>query len=101
MPSSGMMGGLQMAAERRRATMLTARRGQPLIGIVTMEEGQAVTRYFTDTDAAGAAVTERRLQRALSAIGAWSDLDWDEMETALDRIRHESEPTPPIDLDDL
>ena len=28
--------------------------------------------------------------------GAWSDLDWDEAEKELDRIRHESNPTPPI-----
>ncbi len=36
-------------------------------------------------------------QRALDLIGSWSDIPWDEMEAALDRIRHESEPTPPID----
>jgi len=35
---------------------------------------------------------------ALSLIGAWSDLDWDETIAALDRIRHESKPTPPIKL---
>lgn len=34
---------------------------------------------------------------ALDLIGSWSDIPWDEMEEALDRIRHESEPTPPID----
>jgi hypothetical protein len=28
--------------------------------------------------------------------GAWSDLDWEEASDALGRIRHESEPTPPI-----
>jgi len=39
------------------------------------------------------------IQRALSAIGAWSDLDFDEMLDALDRIRHRSKPTPPIDRD--
>lgn len=33
---------------------------------------------------------------ALGAIGAWSDLKDDEFE-ALDRIRHESMPTPPVD----
>ena len=27
----------------------------------------------------------------MSVIGAWSDLDWDEMERELDRIRHESQ----------
>lgn len=36
---------------------------------------------------------------ALDLVGAWSDLDIDEMADALDRIRHESKPTPPIDLD--
>jgi hypothetical protein len=34
---------------------------------------------------------------ARSLAGAWSDLDWDETIAALDRIRHESKPTPPID----
>ena len=33
---------------------------------------------------------------ALSMIGSWSDLDWDEMILELDRIRHESRPIPPI-----
>jgi hypothetical protein len=95
------IGGLLMAAERPRTTALIARRGQPLIGIVTTEDGHPVTRYFTDADDADAEVAEWRLRRAYSAVGAWSDLDWDEMETELDRIRPESEPTPPIDLDDL
>jgi len=46
--------------------------------------------------AADAAVAPAATQEALGAIGAWSDLDWYEMEQALDRIRHESNPTPPI-----
>lgn len=33
---------------------------------------------------------------ALDLIGAWSDLPWEQMEEALDTIRHESQPTPPI-----
>jgi hypothetical protein len=38
---------------------------------------------------------------ALAVIGAWSDLqDEDEFE-AIDRMRHEVSPTPPIELDDL
>ena len=44
---------------------------------------------------------ERRVQpgkqSALDLIGAWSDLPWEPMEETLDRIRHESQPTPPID----
>ena len=38
------------------------------------------------------------MQQALSLAGSWDDLDWDEMEAALDRIRHDSPPTPPITL---
>lgn len=38
------------------------------------------------------------IQRALDLAGAWSDLDGDEMERALDRIRHASPPTPPVEL---
>ena len=39
-------------------------------------------------------------ERALAVAAAWSDLDPDEVLDALDRIRHSSPPTPPIDLDD-
>jgi hypothetical protein len=34
---------------------------------------------------------------ALDRIGAWSDIPWEQMEEELDTIRHESQPTPPID----
>ena len=36
---------------------------------------------------------------ALALAGAWADLPSDRMEEELDRIRHESTPTPPIELD--
>lgn len=39
-------------------------------------------------------------QAVLDLFGAWSHLDEDEMIEALDRIRHESVPTPPIKFDD-
>jgi len=75
---------------------LTVRGDQPLIGLLVGEDGYEVTRYFVDEAAADAAAGDSALQAALSVIGAWSDLDWDEMEEALARIRHESQPTPPI-----
>jgi hypothetical protein len=56
-----------------------------------------VTHYFADEESADAALAQRRVQAALSVIGAWSDLDWDEAIAELDRIRHDSTPTPPID----
>jgi hypothetical protein len=75
---------------------LTVPEGQPLIGVFLEENGQDVVRYFADEAAADAAVSQTATQAALSVIGAWSDLDWDEMADALERIGHESTPTPPI-----
>jgi hypothetical protein len=69
---------------------------QPLIGVIVEEQGRESVRYFTDEAAADAALPESAMAEALGAIGAFADLDWDEMEDALDRIRHESKPTPPI-----
>jgi hypothetical protein len=71
---------------------------QPLIGIPFEENGQAMVRYFPSEEAADAALPESTTQAALQVIGAWSDLNWDEMIETLDRIRHESTPTPPIKL---
>ncbi len=88
-------------ARARRAASLVVRADQPLIGIPAEEEGQEITRYFVDDEEADGAVGQDGVQRALSAVGAWSHLDWDEAERELDRIRHESAPTPPVDLDDL
>jgi len=87
-------------AERRHQQVpgLLVQSNQPLIGIPFEENGQEVVRYFTDEEAADAAVSQSATQAALSVIGAWSDLDWDGMVEALDRIRHESKPTPPIEL---
>ena len=43
----------------------------------------------------------KRIRTALAAIGSAREL-WDDDEfVALDRIRHESIPTPPVELDDL
>ena len=68
-----------------------------LIGLLVEEDGRDVVHYFADEAAADAARPHRIKPAALSVIGAWSDLDWDEMERELDRIRHESRPTPPVE----
>jgi hypothetical protein len=72
---------------------------QPLIGIPFEENGQEVVRYFSEETQADKAVSKDATQTALNLAGAWSDLSWEETERALDSIRHESKPTPPIDLD--
>lgn len=87
-------------AERHahRASQMIVPSDQPLIGIINQENGFNVVHYFTKEEEADAASSQKAVQRALDLAGAWSDLNWEEMETALDRIRHESQPTPPIHL---
>src|SRR5438270_398351 len=40
------------------------------------------------------------MQRAVSLAGKWGELDWDEMEAALDRLRNVCPPTPSLTLSD-
>lgn len=71
---------------------------QPLIGVLTEEDGKEVVSYFLEEESAESAISNGVTQAALSGIGTYSDLDWEEMVQALDRIRHERAPTPPIEL---
>jgi hypothetical protein len=77
---------------------LIAGPGQPLIGIPFEEDGRQFVRYFVGEADASTARSSQTIQAALAVIGAWSDLDWEETAAELDRIRHESTPTPPIEL---
>ena len=84
--------------ESHHIPSLVVRPDQPLIGIIVQEQGREVVRYFAEEEQVDGALPQGAIQAALDVIGAWSDLDWDEMEAALQRIRHESPPTPPIEL---
>jgi hypothetical protein len=72
----------------------------PLIAVFFNIDGEEVVRYFTSEEEADAAITPEMRAESLAAIGAWSDLDLDELLDDLDRIRHSSPPTPPIEFDD-
>jgi hypothetical protein len=72
--------------------------GQPLIGVIAEEQGREVVRYFIEEQEADKVMVHNTTQDALALAGAWSDLEWDELEKALDSIRHESHPTPPLYL---
>lgn len=87
-------------AERQPSSSpsLVVRRDEPLIGIPEQQNGEQVTRYFADEAAADQAMTRARIARVLALAGAWKDLDWEEAERDLDRIRHASRPTPPLEL---
>lgn len=76
----------------------------------TMEELERLSPEAQEEVAAQLeAILQREQQRSaaippkrppLDLIGAWRDIPWEEMEAELDRIRHESTPTMPIDLDE-
>jgi hypothetical protein len=82
-----------MAIERlHQRPGFVVRHDQPLLGIPLQAEGQGVVRYFAEEGQADAIIPYSATQEALRLAGAWHDLDWDTMEQALHRIRHESPP---------
>jgi hypothetical protein len=74
--------------------LITTSQHQPLIGIPFQENGKEVIRYFSEETQADHAVSHDATEKA--PAGAWSDLNFEEMLNALDHIRHDSKPTPPI-----
>ncbi len=73
------------------------RRDQPLIGVPVQVDGEEVICYFADEAEADRALGQDSIQRALSLAGAWEAIDSDDALDQVDRIRHESKPTPPIE----
>jgi hypothetical protein len=98
MPYDGNRKGAARMNETESAGGLLARGDQPLIGVLVEENGRSLVRYYTEEAAADAALPNTAVGQALAAIGSWRDLDFDETLDALDRIRHESTPTPAIEL---
>ena len=76
---------------------ITAHSSEPLVAVFVEEDGEELVRYFPET-AADTTVSDDAVRAALAAIGSCSDLDWDRWADELDRLRHESPPTPPIEL---
>ena len=81
----------------------TTREDQPLIGIPDTDGAEEVVRYFNNYEDVDQATEQEResIQRALSLIGAWQDLDDEDgpdMLDELDRMRHASPPSPPLEL---
>jgi hypothetical protein len=77
-----------MSNQRENATSLVLRDDQPLIGLIFEEDGREIVRYFASEEEARRFVSPEVTREALDLIGAWKDLDWEEMEAALNRIRH-------------
>jgi hypothetical protein len=81
---------------RSDQSRLAASSGQPLIGVIVFDDGEETVHYFCSEDDAESAIADAVNREALDLAGAWSDLSWGEIEAALERIRHESPPSPPI-----
>jgi hypothetical protein len=81
-----------------RTAGFIVQRNQPLIGIISHEEGQDVIHYFAEEAEADAAISSSMIQEILNLAGSWSDLHWDVVEEEVYHIRHESSPTPLITL---
>src|SRR5437764_9798882 len=78
---------------------LITRRSQPLIGVPVGEGADEEVRYFTSEEEADEALGKDKasIQRALSLAGAWKHIDDEggpDMLDELDRMRHETKPTP-------
>ena len=80
---------------------LTVRADQPLIGVMDQQDGTEVVCYFTDEADADEALGDIGIHQALNLAGAWKEIDSDDFLDELDRIRHQSKPTPPIELPEL
>lgn len=87
-----------MDQRQTRSAALLVRDDEPLVGIVIRQDGQDFVRYFVEDNERDEQSTPASIQTARGLLGAWKDIDADEALDELDRIRHESEPTPPIDL---
>jgi hypothetical protein len=74
-----------------------ARMHQPLIAIPIEQDGEEAVRYFVDEEQADAAMEQGTRKQPIKLAGVWRDLDAEAMLAALDHIRHDSKPTPPID----
>ncbi len=88
-----------MAAKqnRDRVSGSAAQPDLPLIGVVLIENGEDVVRYFANEADAGSAIASHVSADARSLAGVWADLDWEEALDAFDHIRRDNEPTSPID----
>lgn len=84
--------------EGQQSSSLAVSDDLPLIGVVLVQDGRETVHYYCREEDAEAEIPATATKDALALAGAWSDLDWGELEKALDLIRHQSPPTPAISV---
>jgi hypothetical protein len=75
---------------------LTGQAESPLIGVPAQQQGNEHVVYFVDEDDADQALQQYADHPAIKLAGVWRDLDAEDMLRELDRLRHETKPTPPV-----
>jgi hypothetical protein len=81
-----------------RTSYLVVSRHDPLIGVPAVQRGDQTTRFFASEVEANAALTPQAAEAPLSLAGSWRDLDWDLAVQELDHIRHDTPPTPALEV---
>jgi hypothetical protein len=72
---------------------LVVEEGTPLVAIPIEVDGRKLVCYVAEQEAVDDADLPASVRDALNLAGAWSDLDWEEAEAALARIRQDSKPS--------
>ena len=75
---------------------VTGQPESPLIGVPVERQGHEHVVYFVAEDDADQALQQYADRPAIKLAGVWRDLDTEEMLRELDRLRHETKPTPPV-----
>ena len=80
----------------KRLAQEAKKTGKPYL----LRENSHDVALLTPIDTESKQQTNRQaIEETLALAGSWKDLDFDDMIEQLDRIRHESKPTPPLALD--
>jgi len=66
---------------------------------LTLKRDNKIVAVLTPVETEKKQQNKKALEETLALAGAWKDLDFDDMLQQLDKIRHESKPTPPLALD--
>lgn len=61
-------------------------------------DNQTVAVLMPTTHVPAKKTSKTSVKEVLALAGAWGERNWDEVEAELDRIRHQSKPTPPFEL---
>ena len=80
----------------KRLAQEAKKTGKPYL----LRENSHDVALLTPVDTERKQQTNRQaIEETLALAGSWKDLDFDDMIEQLDRIRHESKPTPLLELD--